>query len=145
MIYKMKNKGIKRTNLPLLYEVNYPEHGQVGFLVRMNRRGKRIYKIFNYSQHGSKEQTRKAAEQYAKQLNKEFPLLSRQELALKRKAGVRRVVKKARGREFTFWEASWSPKPNKVKRVLFSVKKYGNAKAKNLAMDARSKGLAVMR
>lgn len=141
----MKNKGIKRTTLPLLYEVNYPEHGQVGFLVRMNRRGRRIYKIFNFSQHGSKDQTRKAAEQYAKQLSREYPLLSRQELAVNRKAGVRRVVKKARGREFTFWEASWSPKPNKVKRVLFSVKKYGSGKAKDLALEARSKGLASMR
>ncbi len=141
----MKNKGIKRTSVPLLYEVNYPEHGQVGFLVRMNRRGKRIYKIFNFSQHGSRDQTRKAADQYAKQLNREFPLLSRKELAMKRKAGVRRVVKKARGREFTFWEASWSPQPNRVKRVLFSVKKYGSSKAKNLALDARAKGLAAMK
>ncbi len=73
----MKTKGIKRTNVPLLYEVNYPEHGQVGFLVRMNRRGRRIYKIFNYSIHGSKEKTRKAAEQYAKQLGREFPLMVR--------------------------------------------------------------------
>jgi len=141
----MKNKGIKRTSVPLLYEVNYPEHGQVGFLVRMNRRGKRIYKIFNFSQHGSRDQTRKAAEQYAKQLNREFPLLSRKELAMKRKAGVRRVVKKARGREFTFWEASWSPQPNRVKRVLFSVKKYGSSKAKSLALSARAKGLAAMK
>ncbi len=92
----MKKKGIRRTNLPLMYEVNYPEHGQVGFLVRMNRRGKRIYKIFNFSQFDSHEKARKAAEQYAKQLSREFPLLSRQEMALKRKAGARRGASKSR-------------------------------------------------
>ena len=79
-----------------MYEVNYPEHGQVGFLVRMNRRGKRIYKIFNFSQFDSQDKARKAAEQYAKQLSREYPLLSRSEMSLKRRTGARRGASKAR-------------------------------------------------
>ena len=77
-------KGIKRTNAPLLFEVNYPEHGQVGYVVRLNRRGKRVYSIFNYSQFSSKDATKKAAMQYARKLDREFPRLSRQELAMVR-------------------------------------------------------------
>ncbi len=92
----MKKKGIKRTNLPLMYEVNYPEHGQVGFLVRMNRRGKRIYKIFNFSQFDSHGKARKSAEQYAKQLSREYPLLSRAEMS-HRRSGVRRTASRAMG------------------------------------------------
>ena len=85
----MKNKGIKRTNTPLLYEVNYPEHGQVGFLVRMNRRGRTVYKIFNFSIQGSRDKPRKAAEQYAKQFNRQYPVLRR---------GAKTATKKRRGR-----------------------------------------------
>src|SRR4051794_8081455 len=129
----MKNKGIKRTSTRLLFEVNYPEHGQVGFVVRLNRRGKRIYRIFNYSRFASKAACRKAAAKYAKELASEFPRLSRQELATirgKKNSGVRRVVNQSGGRDYAFWEASWSPKANQVRRVKFSVKKYGNDKAK---------------
>src|SRR5881392_3441473 len=119
----MKNKGIKRTTVPLLFEVNYPEHGQVGYVVRLNRRGERVYRIFNYSRFPSKPACRKAATQYAKELAQDFPRLSRQELAAirgKKNSGVRRVVNRSAGREYAFWEASWSPKPNQVKRVKFS-------------------------
>jgi hypothetical protein len=144
----MKNKGIKRTSVPLLFEVNYPEHGQVGFVVRLNRRGKRVYSIFNYSQFPSKPACRKAALQYAQQLARQFPKLSRQELATlrgKKNSGVRRVVNKSAGRDYAFWEASWSPKPNQVKRVKFSVKKYGNERAKKLAIAARNQGVKAMK
>jgi hypothetical protein len=141
-------KGIKRTNVPLLFEVNYPEHGQVGFVVRLNRRGKRVYSIFNYSQFGSKAACKKAASQCARKLAQEFPRLSRQELAAirgKRSSGVRRVVNRSAGRDYAFWEASWSPKANQVKRVKFSVKKYGNEQAKKMALAARSQGVKAMK
>jgi len=144
----MKNKGIKRTNTPLLFEVNYPEHGQVGFVVRLNRRGKRIYRIFNYSRFPSKPATRKAAAKYAQELAREFPRLSRQELATirgKKNSGVRRVVNQSGGRDYAFWEASWSHKANQVRRVKFSVKKYGNDKAKKMALAARNQGVKTMK
>ena len=144
----MKKKGIKRTGTPLLFEVNYPEHGQVGFVVRLNRRGKRVYSIFNFSQFPSKAQCRKAATQYARQLDRQFPRLSRQELAVirgKKNSGVRRVVNRSAGRDYAFWEASWSPRPNQVKRVKFSVKKYGNEKAKKMAIGARANGVKTMK
>ena len=116
--------------------------------MRLNRRGKRVYSIFNYSQYGSKAACRKAAGQYARKLDQQFPRLSRQELAMirgKKNSGVRRVVNRSGGREYAFWEASWSPKPNQVKRVKFSVKKYGNEKAKKLAVSARNQGVKTMR
>ena len=144
----MKKKGIKRTSVPLLFEVNYPEHGQVGFVVRLNRRGKRVYSIFNLSQFASQAACRKAASTYARKLDKQFPRLSRQELAMirgKKNSGVRRVVNRSGGRDYAFWEASWSPKANQVKRVKFSVKKYGNDKAKKLAVAARTQGVKTMK
>src|SRR2546422_7534946 len=99
----MKKKGIKRTTVPLMFEVNYPKHGQVGYVVRLNRRGKRVYRIFNFSQFASKQACRRAATKYAGQLNKQFPRLSRQERALgrgKKSSGVRRVVNRAAGRTY---------------------------------------------
>src|SRR5262249_16275076 len=141
-------KGIKRTSIPLLFEVNYPEHGQVGFVVRLNRRGERIYKIFNISQFASTAKCRLAATKYARQLERRFPRQSRIELAksrLNKNYGVRRVVNHSGGRSYAFWEASWCPRANRVRRVKFSVKKYGNNRAKKLAVTARAKGVKTMK
>ena len=63
----------------------------------------------------------------------------------KKNSGVRRVVNQSAGRNYAFWEASWSPKANEVKRVKFSVKKYGNDKAKKLALAARNQGVKAMK
>ncbi len=144
----MKSKGIKGTGVPLLFEVNYPEHGQVGFVVRLNRRGERVYKIFNFSQFASKAKCRLAATKHARQLERQFPRQTRKELAksrLNKNYGVRRVINQSGGRDYAFWEASWSPKANQVRRVKFSVKKYGNAKAKTLALAARAQGVKTMK
>jgi hypothetical protein len=48
------------------------------------------------------------------------------------------------GKKYLFWEASWSPRPNEVKKKVFSIDKYGEKRAKQMALQTRRKGLATM-
>lgn len=145
-------KGLKPTNIPLLYEVNYPEQSQVGYLVKGLRRGRRFHELFNISRYASKGECFKAAASRAKTLHELYPTLTRREYAqVKRKnwknetVGVRKCLKKVTGFEYEFWEASWSPRPGVVKKRLFSVNKYGDREAQRLALKTREEGLASIR
>lgn len=145
-------KGLKPTDVPLLYEVNYPEQSQVGYLVKGLRRGRRFHYIYNFSRFSSEEECRKAAEARAKTIHDLYPPLSRREYAqIKRKnwknriVGVRKLIKKSKGIEYEFWEASWSPRVGVVKKRLFSVNKYGDKEAERMALKTREEGLASMR
>jgi hypothetical protein len=148
----MKTKGLRATRIPLLYHVNYPEHGQVGYLVKLNRRRQRIYEVFNFSRFKTKVLCRKAAEVFALKMDQAYPRLSRREMAELRRSnfgrkgviGVRKCIKVVNQKAYEFWEATWSPQPNVVKKKLFSIRKYGNADAKKRALEARVLGLDAM-
>ncbi len=147
----LNRRGIKKTDASLLYEVNYPEQSQIGFLVKGKRRGHPFHEIFNFSQYSSEETCFKAAVARAKILHKLYPPLTRREYAqIKRKnfknkvVGARKLVKKVKGFEYEFWEASWSPRVGVVKKRLFSVNKYGDKEAERLALKTRQEGLANM-
>src|SRR4051794_16546866 len=76
-----KTKGLKATNVPLLYKVNYPEHGQVGIFVKFNRQKQQVYEVFNFSRFKKKRSCRTAAERFAPKKNRKFPSLARQSMA----------------------------------------------------------------
>ena len=146
----INERGLKVTDVPLLYEVNYPEQSQIGYLVKGKRRDQPpFHEIFNFSKFPSEEACFKAAKARAKTLHKLYPPLTRREYAqIKRKnfknevVGVRKLVKKVKGFEYEFWEASWSPRVGFVKKRLFSVNKYGDKEAEQLALKTRQEGLA---
>ena len=147
-----ERKGLKPTGVPLLYEVNYPEQSQVGYLLKGLRRGRKFHEIFNFSRYSSEEECFKAAEDRAKIVHNLYPPLTRREYAqVKRKnwknkvVGVRKCLKKVKGFEYEFWEASWSPRHGMVKKRLFSVNKYGDKEAERMALKTREEGLASMR
>lgn len=147
----LNRHGIKKTDVPLLYEVNYPKQSQIGFLVKGKRRGHEFHEIFNFSQFPSEKACYKAAVTEAKKLHKLYPTLSRREYAqIKRKnfrnkvVGVRKLVSKVKGFEYEFWEASWSPRVGVVKKRRFSVNKYTDEGARDLALKKRMEGLESM-
>jgi hypothetical protein len=52
----LNKRGIQVTSVPLLYEVNYPEQSQVGYLVKGKRRDQPpFHEIFNFSKFSSEE------------------------------------------------------------------------------------------
>lgn len=147
----MKERGIKKTSVPLLYKINYPEQGQYGYLVKMNRRKKKVHEIFSFARYKNQKECRKDAEKYARELDRKYPRMTRREIAQLRRSnfdsdmvGVRKVTKTVKGHTYEFWEASWSPSPNVVRKKLFSVNKYGDDKARKLARKVRREGLKEM-
>jgi hypothetical protein len=49
--------------------------------------------------------------------------------------GVRRVFSDVRGRFYYFYEATWSPMPNRQKKKRFSVNHYGESEPRALAIS----------
>jgi hypothetical protein len=147
----MPEVGIKPAGVPHLYEVNYPSQGQYGYLVKLTRHRKKIYKVFNFNKYGSSAECRAAAEGHARQVDLEFPCLSRRERSELRRShfkegtvGVRRVQRRINGRLIPYWQASWSPEPGRVARKIFSVEKHGDETARTLALAAREAALGAL-
>ena len=73
--------GLERTDIPLLYRVHYPQHGQDGFLVKGTRGGMQFHKLFNYRKFADADACLIAAANYAALLDERFPKLTRRENA----------------------------------------------------------------
>lgn len=131
--------------------IDQPEKHNHGWFVRLTRQGKHYSAFFSDKKHGGKAKALKEAQAYYAQLVKEHPKMSRKDFAqIQRRSnksgivGVTRLVKEVRGKKYEFWQATWSPEPGRVAKKAFSVSRYGEAKAKQLAIDARKKGLEMM-
>jgi hypothetical protein len=126
-----------------------------GWEVKIHRRGESVHKFFSDRKWGGKLKALTEAQGFRDEVLAKLKPYSRVEIANAKTVrnrsgivGVRRVDKarKKNGQVYwgTFWEASWSPEPGVHKHRLFSVQKYGERKAKALAVDARKKGLRQM-
>ena len=117
--------------------------------MKLNRQNHQVYEVFNFSRFKTKKACRNAAEKFARRMDRKFPRLSRQEMAQLRRSnfgrgiiGVRRCTKVVNKKPYKFWEATWSPEPNVVKKKLFSISKYGNTEARKLCACRQEEGLA---
>jgi hypothetical protein len=156
----MPQYGESNTGTPGVIKINYPDKEQIGYLVKAERRGKRIHEIF-YVRHfdGDWNRCYAAAKDKARQFFLENPRYDRKEVAeiisRRNKSGVVGVrIKENRYRwksdpdRFTTFldaEAAWSPERNKVKKRTFSLEKYGEEEAWRLACETRRKGLQEMK
>ncbi len=46
------------------------------------------------------------------------------------------------GNSYQFWQATWSPAPGQRRCVKFSIKRYGDREAFQLAVEARTTGIS---
>lgn len=136
-------KGITRIE-------NYKRRAD-GWWVRLQSRGRRFSKFFKDSDYaGDREAALRAAQKHRRRLVRENPPMSRQENAertTKRTGeiiGVRRLIKVRFGFEHAVWEARWSPRKYERRVRTFGVEKYGEKKARRLAIEARLEGLVEM-
>ena len=51
------------------------------------------------------------------------------------------VSKSPKGKTYEYWQAAWVDGKNKRKTAKFSISRYGNDKALNMAKRARREGL----
>jgi hypothetical protein len=133
--------------------IDQPEKHNHGFFVRLQREGIIHSAFFADKSYGGKRRAFRAAQKHFRGLEKKYRPMTRKRWAEmpRRKGksgiiGVRRAIVRWPGqRRRVYWQANWSPKPHVVKRRTFSVRKFGERKAKTLAILARRIGVQTMR
>ena len=142
----MKNQLPKHVS-----RIDQPEKHNHGYYVRLLRRGKNFSKFFPDRQCQGKRKALTAATKYAKALASKHPRMPRQQYAMIARRpntsgviGIVRAVHRVGHRQYVSWRAIWSPAPGKVCTRSFSVNKYGEAKAKRLAIKTRRNGVREM-
>ena len=131
--------AISRIDLPLM-----KTHG---WQVRLRRRGKLFSKFFSDRKHDGVDNALVIARSYRNELIKTLPdpVRAGAEGKLTRRnisgvVGVSRIVIKTGTRRYEFWQATWSCESGVRKRMKFSVRRYGEERAFELACDARKNG-----
>ena len=123
-----------------------------GWLVRLQRNGKAYARFFADNRYGGLADARAAARAYRDSLLEKLPAPCRrvraQRVTIRNNSGVVgvcRVVREERnGARYEFWQATWSPAPGTRKTAKFSIRRYGDDGAFELARAAREEGLRKM-
>ncbi|MDX2214898.1 MAG: AP2/ERF family transcription factor [Oculatellaceae cyanobacterium bins.114] len=120
--------------------IEQPAKKHFGYYVRLMWRGKQYAKFFSDKKYGGKQKALKAAEQYFDELDEQMPLDSQVGRMSVRNTsgivGVSRTKSASRGHRYEYWQARWGSGDNR-KSAKFSIHKYGEEKAKQLAIEAR--------
>lgn len=116
-----------------------------GWLVSITRRGKRLEKYF--SDHpGGRHDARRRARQFRDRLLATLapPTRVKTRFSLNTSGIIGVTLSRERtraGRPLVRYIASWPGRDGTRRKVTFSVGRYGNAKARRLAIQAREEGL----
>lgn len=134
-----KNYAIARIDLP--------DAGTHGWQVRLQRRGVKYAKYFSDRGHGGRLEAFELARHWRDALlrrlaeDESVRVCRRSSRNSSGVVGVSKVtVVASNGFEYLFWQATWSPEPGKRRCVKFSVKRYGDRQAFELAVQARRQG-----
>lgn len=143
------------SNTTGISRIDQPSHHTHGFYVRVSHRGKIHSAFFSDKKYGGQEQAFTAAQVYHLKL--------RQALGMPRKStrrwwaetvrrrgrsgiqGVQRLIDRRSKPWRKFWRATWSPELGVTRKKQFSIRKFGEAKAKHLAIRARRAGVRSMK
>lgn len=124
--------------------IDLPASGTFGWQVRLTRSGRRFSKFFSDSRCGGQSHALREAQRYRDDLVGRLPADERPaaEGKLTRRnvsgvVGVSRIVVRTEVARYTFWQATWSPRPGERRRVKFSIRRYGEERAFELACEAR--------
>lgn len=130
------NYGISR--------IDQPEKKNHGFYVRITHRGKTTQKFFPDKSLGGKSKALILAQQFRNALVGKLPKFKQEAAARKKRkvlksgvVGVTHVVSRAKGRnDYAYWQAAWTDPRGKRRTAKFSISRYGNTKALNMAKNA---------
>ncbi|MCP5538184.1 MAG: hypothetical protein H7A51_18375 [Akkermansiaceae bacterium] len=126
--------------------IDLPDACTHGFQVRLQRRGIKYGKFFADGVHGHPQRALQAARQWRDALLEELADRARVcERSQRNSSGVVGVSKitviASNGNSYQFWQATWSPAPGQRRCVKFSIKRYGDREAFQLAVEARTEGI----
>lgn len=145
-----------KSKTPGICRIDQPSHRTHGFFVRVHFEGKIYPAFFADKTFGGKRAALAAAKKGLAGLRRALGLPGsrsrRWNAEVVRRPGrsgiqgVRRgVVRLAGGVGLKFWQAHWSPRPGVYRKKQFSIRKYGEKRAKQLAFRARQAGLRSMK
>ncbi|WP_377178051.1 AP2/ERF family transcription factor [Rubritalea tangerina] len=123
--------------------IDLPDARTHGWQVRLQRRGIKYAKFFADAPHGGAEEALNAARAWRNNLLDRLESEDRARICQRSTrnssgvVGVSKVSVVTNGVRYTFWQATWSPEPGKRRCVKFSIKRYGDAEAFDLAVKAR--------
>ncbi len=127
--------------------IDLPDQCSHGWQVRLQRRGIKYGKFFSDNLYGGGEASHSGARQWRDQLIHELESKMHNQARICTRStrnssgvvGVSRVsVVAASGVIYQFWQATWSPSLGKRCCVKFSIKRYGDSEAFQLAVQART-------
>ena len=128
--------------------------GTYGWQVRLQRRGVRYQRYFGDQTWGGKRAALSRARQFRDRIlarleggDSENRVRSHSATADNQSGmvGVTRVRSAgANGSYYESWQATWSPSPGRRKCVRFSVRRYGDEEAFQLACDARRRAVGAL-
>ena len=140
---------------PGICRIDQPSHRTHGFFVRMQRNGVIHSAFFTDLKYGGKTAALAAALKFYRKITAIFgppPMLNRRLWAetVGRRGrsgihGVCRTINRKTKPWRKYWLAAWSPEPGVVKRKEFSIRKFGEARARQLAIRARRAGVRSMK
>ena len=127
--------------------IDLPDQRTHGWQVRLQRRGVKYAKFFSDSSYGSIQGSLVVARLWRDQLVSELEDQAQNQARICTRStrnssgvvGVSKItVTAANGNTYHFWQATWSPQPGKRCCVKFSIKRYGDSEAFELAVQART-------
>jgi len=124
--------------------IDLPDQCSHGWQVRLQRRGIKYAKFFSDRTHESPAHAIQAARQWRDELLEQLDSQDQTRICQRSArnssgvVGVSKVtVSGPNGVTYFFWQATWSPEPGKRQCVKFSIKRHGDHKAFELAVQAR--------
>jgi hypothetical protein len=136
----------ERNKMVGISRIDQPEKRTHGYFVRLTRNGKTYPAFFGDKTHGGKRRALEAAQTHYQKLLRKHGRISRrawsQILRRKGASGINGIRKITVTR--SYWVAHWRPRTGAHKWKSFSVHKYGDQRAKALAIKARKTGLRKM-
>jgi len=145
----------KPAKTPGISRIDQPSHRTHGFFLRATRQGAIFSAFFSDKTYGGRAQALAAAVEHRGKLLKILGLpaqKSRRDWAeMPRRngrsgiVGVQRVINRRVRPWRKYWQATWSPERGVVQTRQFSIRIYGEEKARQLAIRARRAGVRSMK
>ena len=150
-----ENLMTRPSPIPGIARIDQPSHRTHGFFVRISRLGKTYSAFFSDKKFGGKARALAVSKKYYLKLKKLLGVPHKQSRrfwaeTVRRRGksgihGVSRVISRRPGGVLKYWMAAWSPELGVYRRKRFSIRKFGEEKAKALAIRARRAGLRSMK
>ena len=139
MIKPRANYGISR--------IDQPDKKNHGFYVRITHKGKTHQKYFPDKANKGKTKALTLAKEFRDKVLSKLPKAKQAAASQKKRkvkssgmVGVTHVVSKANGKNtYEYWQAAWNDEAGRRRTKKFSISRYGEDKALDLAKKARRK------